>query len=261
MRVLRKGRKGEDVGDWQAFLRGLGFHGVLVTNLFDDATVNATKAFQKNNKLGVDGVVGPISYGKAFMLGFQAVEDDDKSETGPNWPSKPKFKPLSYSVRPSVLGVIKCVPTGGGAIKITNNWTANNLTKIEVPLLKGRGIKSFPKSGKIFFHTKGVDQFLGLIEAWDKEGLLDRILTWGGSWAPRYVRGSKTYLSNHSWASAFDINVAWNGLKRQPALVGKKGSVRELVPLANKYGFYWGGHFKRPDGMHFELAQVGKKVK
>jgi hypothetical protein len=39
---------------------------------------------------------------------------------------------------------------------------------------------------------------------------------------------------------------------------GKKGSVRELVPIANKHGIYRGGHFKgRPDGMHFEVARVG----
>jgi hypothetical protein len=38
-------------------------------------------------------------------------------------------------------------------------------------------------------------------------------------------------------------------------LVGEKGSVRELVPIANRWGFYWGGHYNgRPDGMHFEVA-------
>ena len=41
-----------------------------------------------------------------------------------------------------------------------------------------------------------------------------------------------------------------------PALVGRKGSVRELVEIANANGFYWGGHFTRKDGMHFEVAQV-----
>jgi hypothetical protein len=34
--------------------------------------------------------------------------------------------------------------------------------------------------------------------------------------------------------------------------------VRELVPIANAFGFYWGGHFGagRVDGMHFEVAKV-----
>lgn len=63
--------------------------------------------------------------------------------------------------------------------------------------------------------------------------------------------------SNHAWGTAFDINVPWNGLGATPALVGARGSVRKLVPLANEHGFYWGGHFNgRPDGMHFEIAQI-----
>ena len=35
-----------------------------------------------------------------------------------------------------------------------------------------------------------------------------------------------------------------------------KGCVRELVPIAHDHGFYWGGHFTRQDGMHFELARL-----
>jgi hypothetical protein len=37
--------------------------------------------------------------------------------------------------------------------------------------------------------------------------------------------------------------------------------VRELVPIANQHGFYWGGHFRynkhtdQSDGMHFEWAR------
>jgi hypothetical protein len=32
--------------------------------------------------------------------------------------------------------------------------------------------------------------------------------------------------------------------------------VRELVEIANEWGFYWGGHFTRKDGMHFEIAKI-----
>jgi hypothetical protein len=45
-------------------------------------------------------------------------------------------------------------------------------------------------------------------------------------------------------------------LNKIPALVGQKGSVREIVPIANEFGFYWGGHFTRKDGMHFEIAKI-----
>jgi len=28
------------------------------------------------------------------------------------------------------------------------------------------------------------------------------------------------------------------------------------VPIAHDHGFYWGGHFSRSDGMHFEVAKL-----
>jgi hypothetical protein len=91
---------------------------------------------------------------------------------------------------------------------------------------------------------------------WERAGLLHLVLTWHGSYVARFVRGSDRTLSNHAFGSAFDINFAWNKLGTVPALVGQKGTVRELVQIANDNGFYWGGHFKRLDGMHFEVAQV-----
>jgi len=91
---------------------------------------------------------------------------------------------------------------------------------------------------------------------WENAGLLAHVLTWAGSFVPRFSRGSTSVLSNHSFGSAFDINVAWNQLGVEPALVGQKGSVRELVPIAHQNGFYWGGHFSRGDGMHFEVAKI-----
>jgi hypothetical protein len=34
------------------------------------------------------------------------------------------------------------------------------------------------------------------------------------------------------------------------------GCLLDLVPAANKFGFYWGDHFTRRDGMHFEVAKL-----
>ncbi len=91
-----------------------------------------------------------------------------------------------------------------------------------------------------------------------KVGLMDRVLAWGGSYAPRFIRGSTSVLSNHAFGSAFDINVANNPLGAEPAYPTQKGCVFDLVPLAHEHGFYWGGHFaSRRDGMHFEIAEIG----
>lgn len=35
--------------------------------------------------------------------------------------------------------------------------------------------------------------------------------------------------------------------------------ILKLVPIANAFGFFWGGHYQnRLDGMHFELAALDK---
>jgi hypothetical protein len=76
-----------------------------------------------------------------------------------------------------------------------------------------------------------------------------------GAFVLRFIRGRTSTLSNHAYGSAFDINADETPLGARPRLVGQRGATRELVPLANKWGFYWGGHFgSRPDGMHFEVA-------
>jgi intein/homing endonuclease len=60
---------------------------------------------------------------------------------------------------------------------------------------------------------------------------------------------------SNSWGSAFDLNTVTNPMGSKPPIVGQPGCLRELVPMANNQGWFWGGHFKnRPDGMHFELT-------
>lgn len=266
MQTLRNGSRGKDVEKWQNFLRGINLYKNVVDGKFGPATEEATKQFQRKHvvsvtgsKRDVDGVVGNTTYSiAASKFGFELVKSDTDGKHGPNWPPAPDFKSLSRSQKEKLFGRIEYVPAptknNPEGIKITNNWQKENLTRVVIPQLKG--VKGAPKSGSIFWHKKGVDQIVGLFEAWEAAGLIDRVLTWGGSWVPRFIRGSRTTLSNHCIATAFDINVAWNGLGRQPALVGRKGSVRELVEIANKKYFYWGGHWKnRPDGMHFELGK------
>jgi hypothetical protein len=85
--------------------------------------------------------------------------------------------------------------------------------------------------------------------------LLNHILTFDGAYTSRFIRCSNKTLSNHAFGTAFDINAGENPLGAQPALPGRKGCVFELVPTAHQFGFYWGGHFSRRDGMHFEIAK------
>ncbi len=246
---------GNDVLAWELFLRGQGFYWVEADGVFDDETKESTKSWQNSLGLQADGEVDIASYGAAQRKGFNpGFTDESTDEDGPNWPPKPSFGPLSSSERDQLFGSLKYKPApfpgNPEAITLLDDWATRNIVQLNLP-------DAFkPIVWKAPFHTKCAAQIEQFFQAVDNEGLATLIINWGGSWAPRFVRGSRTVLSNHAYGTAFDINVAWNGLGVVPALRHKKGSVRELVSIANNFGLYWGGHFSRPDGMHFEVAQL-----
>ena len=167
---------------------------------------------------------------------------------------------------PSPWGLIEYqhapAPGNPEGIRITNDWASRNLVRVVVPQLarvpgvdwRGRRVGAGPASGAVLCHRLVRDRLLALWQAWEDAGLLDRVLVWGGMWAPRTIRGNLQVLSNHAYATAFDVNAPWNGMGREPAQVGSTGCVRELVPLAEQHGWRWGGDFRRRDGMHFEAV-------
>ncbi len=179
--------------------------------------------------------------------------------SSPDFPPRPAFRPIvSDEDRRRIFGRFdfEHAPVAGNPenIRILGNWEAKNIVKVEIPLKRFLG-KPGPLSMR--FHVLAKDQLVALWLAWEKAGLLDKILTYDGAFVPRFQRKSTSKLSNHAFGTAFDINAAQNGLGAEPAEIGERGCVRELVPLANEHGFYWGGHFStRKDGMHFEVAKL-----
>lgn len=260
MRTLRVGCTGDDVRAWENFLLGTNPHcDVIVDGIFDAKTAEWTKALQRQFGITPDGVAGPKTVGLAMCQGFDPMSDDDNSEDGPNWPLPPTEGPLNYSQRLQLFGQFAyvAVPSTSNpeGIRITDGWDKTNIVMVDTPQLN-TALRS-TKLGKVPFNVKAAPQFQALLVAWESAGLIEKIKSFGGTYAPRYVRGSRTTLSNHSWGTAFDINVQWNYLGARPALKNSFGSVRELVQLANEHGFYWGGHFKgRSDGMHFEVNRI-----
>lgn len=260
MRTLRLGSNGQDVEKWQIFLRGLrSSSSIVVDGVFGDATDQETKDFQRSKRLAADGIVGNSTFAAAMKDGFVLVDDQDEDKNGPNWPPKPSYGPLPGADREKLFGkfsyVSAPIPSNPEAIRITDGWADKNISRVSIPQLAG--ISGAPKGGTIQIHSSLVPQLTKMFAAWEEASLLSSLLTWDGSWVPRFSRGSRSYLSNHSWGSAFDINVRWNGLGVRPALIGERGSVRELVEIAYEHGFYWGGWFsRRPDGMHFEAYKV-----
>jgi len=258
MQVLRRGSEGEEVRRWQYFLIGQGLLKGSADGIFGPATEKATKAFQSRAKVGVDGTVGPKTYAAGLQRNFDpGISDPQGGDTGSDWPPLPDFVPLiSNTERQEIFGEFRYEPVAPDKddIRILGGWAEKNIVAVTIPQLKD--VEGAPKSGRIWVHKKIADQVHDLFTAWNDAELIDLILSWQGSFVPRFVRGSRTTLSNHSWGTACDINYAWNRLGALPALRGEKGSVRELVPIAHRHGFYWGGHFSRRDGMHFEVARV-----
>jgi hypothetical protein len=91
-------------------------------------------------------------------------------------------------------------------------------------------------------------------------GRIDEIRTWDGLYNVRYMRGSKTVLSRHSWGLAVDLNATWNPLVSvtpQNRAEMRKKYVKwseKFLKIWRKNGFDCGADWKtRLDGMHFEL--------
>lgn len=81
-------------------------------------------------------------------------------------------------------------------------------------------------------------------------GFVNELKTWDGCFNIRKKRGLAS-MSLHSWGIAIDVNAFENGLNQTPKL--SPGFVKCFTDA----GFYWGGNFKRKDGMHFELKSIG----
>ena len=162
-------------------------------------------------------------------------------------PQKPEnLKFLTLQEKQSVLGVFVYTVNADSTIQITTRRNFK-IVNVVVPQLQLQcNLKS------ILLNEKCAESCVKMFQNFEDAGLLDRILTFDGSYAPRMVRGSKTMLSTHAFGSAIDLNYKWNQLNTDGALVGEDGSVRELVMIAYENNWAWGGWFSRCDPMHFE---------
>lgn len=233
---------GDDVRELQRALK------VTADGVFGPLTEAAVRAYQRGHGLLDDGIVGPMT--RSALAASPPDED---------MPPLPPFEPLRGNAeRARVFGRFAFVPSPIAgmpeAIRITDTWPARQLVQVALPQLIG--VAGAPRDGVVTCHHLVADSLRDMWRAWEVAGLLPIVLSWAGLWCPRFIRGSSSVLSNHAWGTAFDVNARWNPLGAAPAAAGSKGSVRELVPIAHSHGWYWGGHFARPDGMHFEATEA-----
>lgn len=70
----------------------------------------------------------------------------------------------------------------------------------------------------------------------------------------RYVRGSTTSISNHSWGTAVDIKI--NNVLDARGNGRVQYGLTLIAPIFNQFGWYWGAAFHTEDGMHFEAGRA-----
>ena len=64
--------RGSDVAELQSILQLIGYRPGAIDGIFGNQTEEAVKAFQRNNALTADGIVGPATYAKLepILLGY-----------------------------------------------------------------------------------------------------------------------------------------------------------------------------------------------
>lgn len=131
----------------------------------------------------------------------------------------------------------------GGAIKIDSHWVKHNIVRVELPIIKKVWCnkKIYFDLFRIFYHIQ-------------REGMTHKINVAdfqrsGGCYVPRHMCWDKKRgLSRHSWGVAIDINPSTNQY-------GTPGTLDKIViEIFAKYGFHWGGNWRTPDPMHFEIG-------
>jgi hypothetical protein len=169
---------------------------------------------------------------KVTGLAPQVLEDPQKRQAFLSGAAAKKaFEPFSY------------IDNGDGMIQIDKGWVSRNIVWAKVPVFRGH----------VLCHRLMIDQLRGALQEVVDRGL-DHLIDptqYGGCWVPRHIDFNPARpLSMHAWGIAVDFNVSTNQLGQVPQLD------RRIVEVFERWGFAWGGHWKRPDGMHFELAAL-----
>lgn len=271
-----------EVQRWQFFLhrQGLGSVAGTIDGRFGQNSFNATVAYQASRGASPTGAVDDATLSAAQADGYTILPDDHYDRIqGDDWPAPPPhlhspgnasrnaaLRCFTFTQRPeSNRSSREEIVIGASCDGSQPDWEAANIARFAITGLEH--VRMFP--GFVRAHRAVGARMQAMVAEWAEADLLHLLLTYEGGYTPRYIRGKSglataghgpinstepVSLSNHAFGSAFDFNASKNPLNARPKGVTEAGSVRELVPIAVRHGFYWGGWFSRRDGMHFEFA-------
>lgn len=150
----------------------------------------------------------------------------------------------------------KLIKKYGDPMKYTRAFESQHMVLWPIPMWIDTHIPALPN--KIYINKDIVGVFEDTMNSLISTGTYKEITTFDGMFNVRYIRGSKTKLSIHSWGLAVDFNAAHNPLGHTKEMCRAKG----LTPFTDDFdnvfrnlGWTCGSGFSRADGMHFEYTK------
>lgn len=131
------------------------------------------------------------------------------------------------------------------------NWEKNNIEFCKVD----SSLTAFPfithqNSRGFYCNKRIIGQLQKVFAKIVARKLQKTIYTFDGCWVVRYVRGSTTKLSNHSWGLALDLDYEGNELGDTTPAIDMR-----LVACFEEEGFFCGGRYRgRKDWGHFDWS-------
>lgn len=132
------------------------------------------------------------------------------------------------------------------------DWARDNLVMVTLPFSMRLSWRPTTYIQKVQCHKLIADALVDALGGiMDARGLgylhATGLDMWGGCFNFRSARGLSK-LSTHSWGIAVDINPHLAPLGEIPAMPAF------ITDAFEQRGFEWGGHWVRPDGMHFQAC-------
>lgn len=166
------------------------------------------------------------------------------------WPRKTtKLDYITTQQRDQWYGPIRYVPDPKPdnleGIYIMNNFEPLNIVREEFPLI-----------GRAAIHRVAAPSLRKALTEIQRAGLGHYIKSYAGGFYPRFVRGSQSNLSSHSYGTSIDINAGTNPQGQAPT-----AEQTALAPYFERNGWYWGDRFtSKRDPMHFEFVLPPKGI-
>ncbi|MFB3882892.1 MAG: M15 family metallopeptidase [Armatimonadota bacterium] len=145
-------------------------------------------------------------------------------------------------------------PVKRGAIEILGEWDRRNIISFAPPfeLRDGRGRPLLI----VQCHRLVAPALTRVLEDLKQRNLCHLINTFDGCFAPRHMGWDpRRGLSRHSWGIAVDVNA------RLFPYGSEAHQSPRLIEAFARQGFTWGGEWRTPDPMHFEIADLAQPAR